>query len=109
MAYKMKTPPIRIVLSVGGFNSLLEYLSMVEQDSNNEMNKKAFRLKEKLLKYTVPFETETNEEMVDIRFFVNEVIDVITILVNSTLITNVSADYYSVLCKVRESLKNSKE
>ena len=107
MAYKTKTPPIRIVLNVDGFNSLIEYLTLSEQDIDNEMSKKAIKIKEKLLKYTVPFETDTNEQKVDIRFFVNEVVDLITILVNSTLLANVSADYYSVLLKVRESLKKN--
>ena len=69
-----------------------------------EQSIKYKKLIDKLLKYSVPYISEDDEEQVEIRFFVDEVIDFIYCFVNMNDI-DYETQYYSVLLKVREKIK----
>ena len=103
MSYKDKRPPIRVIITIEEFNKLVEFLFIGEKLFEGE-NAKYKKLIDKLLKYSVPYISEDEEEQVEIRFFIDEVIDFIYCFVNMNDI-DYETQYYSVLLKVREKLK----
>lgn len=111
MAYQNRTPAIKITIGIAMFNSLLETLnteSALIQEDEKVINM-ATKLKEKLLKYSVPRKFEDGIVMVDIRFFPNEASFLLERLITSNVLTDISVDYYSVLLKIRESRKVKEE
>ena len=56
----------------------------------------------------VSFETEDKETLIDVRFYNNEAEDLIEILFSSIDEFEVSANYFEVLLKVRESIHKEK-
>ena len=108
MAYSKRIPPIKVKLNVDEFNKLVEILNNMIDYDNEKISKKSSKIKDKLLKYSVPI-TEDGTEMVDIRFYNNEITDLFYILFyefenNIPIETN----YYDVLVRVREKLKEEK-
>ena len=103
MAYSRRTPPIKLVIGFVGFNILL---STLEKAINTlaEKNKRlgsAKRLKEKLLRYSVPKEDE-----VEIGLFPSEAGELIELLLVVDKEKVWTIDYYSVLVRVHNALKN---
>ena len=103
MAYQSKRPPIRVIITIEEFNKLVEFFSIGEEKHNDKENKFT-RIKNKLLKYSVPYIPEDEIELVEIRFFIDEVIDFIYCFIDMNDI-NYKTQYYSVLLKVREKLQ----
>lgn len=103
MSYQSKRPPIKVIISIEEFNKLVEFFSIGEKKYNSE-NNKFTRIKNKLLKYSVPYITDDDIELVEIRFFIDEVIDFIYCVIDMNDI-EYETQYYSVLLKVREKLK----
>lgn len=103
MPYQTKRPPIRVIISIEEFNKLVEFFSIGEE-KHNEKENKFTRVKNKLLKYSVPYITDDDIELVEIRFFIDEVIDFIYCFIDMND-TNYETQYYSVLLKVREKIK----
>lgn len=109
MAYSKRIPPIKIKVDIRSFNFLVEILSIHAEREDEVLAKKSSKMKDKLLRYSVPFETEEKGTLIDIRFYPNEAEDLIYILFNSIDEFEVNTNYYEVLLKVRESLKNKEE
>lgn len=102
MTFQSKKPPINITLTIDEYNKVLEYISKFELSENEDIKNKSIKLKEKLLKYSVPI-VDNDKEMVSIRFFVNEVSDILNIFLRNIDI-NPTTEYYTVLLKVRDKL-----
>ena len=103
MSYQSKRPPIRVIITIEEFNKLVEFFSIGEERHNDKENKFS-RIKNKLLKYSLPYITDDDIELVEIRFFIDEVIDFIYCFIDMNDI-KYETQYYSVLLKVREKLK----
>ena len=108
MTYSKRIPPIKIKVDIRGYNFLVEILSIHAERDNERLAKKSSKLKDKLLRYSVPFETEEKETLIDVRFYPNEAEDLIEILFNSIDEFEVSTNYFEVLLKVRESIQKEK-
>lgn len=93
MSFKTKKPPMLFTLSIEQFNKLLEYIS----------DEKYKKLKEKLLKYSIPYLNEKEEEVVDIRLFISEAKDLINCFIEKND-CKPQIEYYSVLLKIREKM-----
>jgi hypothetical protein len=105
MAYQKRIPPIKIILDIESFNQLVETISIFSENPLNEkIQAKATKLKEKLLRYSVP-RTEENDTEIDIRFYPNEAEDLINMLIANIKDIEINTNYYEVLLKVREETK----
>ncbi|MBQ8424458.1 MAG: hypothetical protein IJY25_00180 [Bacilli bacterium] len=105
MAHAKRKPPIKMKADIRGYNFLVEILSIHAERDNEKLSNKASKLKDKILRYSVPFETEDKDTLIDIRFYNNEAEDLIEILFNSIDEFEVNANYFEVLLKVRESIQ----
>lgn len=103
MPFPTKKPPICITVTVSEFNNLLEFISTSVDLNNLELCKKCNYLKEKLLKYSYPCIID-GEEVVELRFFINEIADLVKLFV-CNLNLNPEIQYYTVLLNVRKKLK----
>ena len=95
MAFQTKKPPIRIMVDIDTFNNLVELVSIVVQEGDERNSKYAEKMKDKLLKYSIPRVDENGETNIDILM--------------ATLDLKPETDYYEVLKKVRESFKQNTE
>ncbi|MGN0961384.1 MAG: hypothetical protein ACI4PF_04205, partial [Christensenellales bacterium] len=89
-------------------NSLIEFISKVENTSPEEGREKATKLKEKLLRYCVPVIGDNEEQLVEMRFYPNEagnMIDILLYAVDGVITTN---NYYEVLLGVRAKIKEER-
>ena len=100
MAYCKKVPPIRLVLSTTEFNNLVDVLTKnIEYSNNNDVVELSKYAKEKLLKYSIP-RLEDNE--LDVKLYNNEIVDIVSLLLNFTADKVSQNNYIEVLLKVRE-------
>lgn len=109
MAYSKRIPPIKIKLSIDEFNILVEMLNNMIGWKEESISKKSEKMKDKLLRYSVPITDENEETFIDIRCYQNEIVDLFYILFygageGMTIETN----YYDVLVRVREKIKEEK-
>ena len=108
MAYSKRIPPIKIKLNVDEYNKLLEILeNMIDSDNGNYSNKSS-KMKDKLLRYSVPITEEDGTTIVDMRFYNNEIVDLFMILFYEIGNISINTNYYEVLLSVREKIKKSK-
>lgn len=107
MSHLKRTPPIKISVNIPQFNNLLDILNSHETSVDNSISESAVRLKEKLLRYSIPF-NESEVRKVEIQFFVNEADEIIYHLLLNCNKKEVNTDYYSVLIKIREAKKKSR-
>ena len=103
MAYKKRIPPISVELTITKFNSLIEYLSNIVDEDKKVV---ADKLKEKLLRYSIPNITES-ETFIVIRFFSNEAVKLISLLSDKLDYEIQEINYYEILLKNRR--KNKEE
>ena len=61
MAFQTKKPPIRIMVDIDTFNNLVELVSIVVQEGDERNSKYAEKMKDKLLKYSIPRVDENGE------------------------------------------------
>ena len=106
MGYEKKSPSIKLLIGRELFDKLVGLLetNMNLEIEDEKFSKIAEKLKNKLLKYSIP-KIENDMEYVDIRFFPSEASDVIWQLL-AVIKTNVDKDYYSTLIDNRKQLKN---
>ena len=99
---------IKIKLNVDEYNKLLEILeNMIDSDNENYSNKSS-KMKDKLLRYSVPITEEDGTTIVDMRFYNNEIVDLFMILFYEIGNIPINTNYYEVLLSVREKIKKSK-
>ena len=109
MAYSKRIPPIKIKLNINEFNKLNEILENIINSDNELYSKKSSKLKEKLLRYSVPIINENEEIKVDIRLYNNEIVDLFYILFYGIEdMISVETNYFNVLMQVREKIKEEK-
>ena len=109
MAYSKRIPPIKIKLNINEFNKLNEILENLKNSDNELYSKKSSKLKEKLLRYSVPIKNENEEIKVDIRLYNNEIVDLFYILFYGIEdMISVETNYFDVLLQVREKIKEEK-
>lgn len=106
MAYSKRVPPIKLVLTVKEYNDLIDVLTINQEvEDNGELHEIANLTKEKLLKFSLPRVNEEDIE-IDIRLYINEVVDIISQLLFYICNKTRNVDYYQVLLKVRENMSN---
>lgn len=102
MSYKKRIPPIKIELTIQKFNCLINYLENINiEDSKKEA---AIKLKNKLLRYSVP-NIINNEERIVIRFFNQESAQLINILADFLNVEKCETNYYEILLSNRNKIK----
>ena len=101
--------PIELgITNVDEYNKLLEILeNMIDSDNENYSNKSS-KMKDKLLRYSVPITEEDGTTIVDMRFYNNEIVDLFMILFYEMGNIPINTNYYEVLLSVREKIKKSK-
>ncbi len=109
MAYSKRIPPIKVKLNVNEFNKLVEILNNMIDFEDEKISQKSSKIKDKLLRYSVPIKEDDGIEMVDMRFYNNEITDLFYILFyGGEDIITIETNYYDVLIRVREKLKEEK-
>ena len=109
MPYSRRIPPIKIKLTVNNFNKLVEVLNNMIDYENERIAQKSSKMKDKLLRYSVPITEEDGTEMIDMRFYNNEITDLFYILFYGLEdIISIETNYYDVLVRVREKIKEEK-
>ena len=109
MAYSKRIPPIKIKLKVDEFNKLVEVLNNMIDYENKRIAQKSSKMKDKLLRYSVPITEEDGTEMVDMRFYNNEITDLFYILFYGIEdMISIETNYFDVLVRVREKIKEEK-
>jgi len=108
MAFQKKTPPIKIRLNINDFNKLVEVISIQSENENEDIKNNSVRLKDKLLRYSIPF-TNDDSVIIEIRFYTREIAEMFYVLFNGIEDVEVKTNYYDVLVKVRENIKNKKQ
>lgn len=109
MAYSKRIPPIKIKLKVDEFNKLVEVLNNMIDYENERIAQKSSKMKDKLLRYSVPITEEDGTEMVDMRFYNNEITDLFYILFYGIEdMISIETNYFDVLVRVREKIKEEK-
>jgi len=103
MPYQKRIPPVKVELNIDRFNYLVEILTRYSNDDNEKIKETSTKLKEKLLRYSIPRTTENQETFIDCRFYPNEASEIIYMLVVNTEDIQVETNYYEVLLKVREA------
>lgn len=109
MSYQRRTPPVRVELTIEKFNELVEILNRYSEDENERIKNNAIRLKDKLLRYSIPREDEENKVFIDTRFFPNEATDIIYMLLVNINGLEIESNYYEELLKIRENNKKDEE
>lgn len=107
MAYVKRVPPVKLVLNIKEFNTLIGVLTKNIEKSNddNSSDEIAKLTKEKLLKYGIPHSNEENIE-IDLRLYLNETSDIITQLLLFISSEFDEIDYYQLLLKAKEVFTN---
>jgi len=108
MAYSKRIPPIKIRLNVEDFNRLVEIVNIQTENEKEEIATYSSRMKDKLLRYSIPF-TNDGVVIVEIRFYPREIAEMFYILFDGIEEVDVQTDYFDVLVKVRENIKNKKQ
>lgn len=109
MAYSSKIPSLKVKTSIDSFNKLVEVLSIQSNCIDENIVKKSIKLKEKLLKYSIP-KNENEEEFVDIRFYQNELLDLFHILFDAVKDDiSYETNYFNILLESRNKFKNNNE
>ena len=110
MAYSTKIPSIKVKASIDKFNRLVEILNIQSVNNDEYISKKSTKLKNKLLKFSVPKE-DGNEKFVDIRFYQNEILDMFKIVFDGIKDEiDPEEDYYQILLEARSQFtKNDEE
>ncbi|MDO5002776.1 MAG: hypothetical protein Q4E39_00910 [bacterium] len=108
MPFQTKKPPIRIVVDIDTFNNLCELLTRASNTDNEEISIQAKKIREKILQYSVPHTDENGETNIDIRYFNNEITQLIYILLcNVEHYSEYEMNYYEKLLITRENLKRN--
>ena len=104
MSYQSRTPSSKLTVDKAGFNQLISILekNINSKIEDNNFSQNALKLKEKLLKYSVPRVNENKEEYIDVRFFPSEASEMIwQLLIHIPKISSEN-DYYMSLIENRK-------
>lgn len=108
MAYSKRIPPIKLILTIKEYNNLIGVLTKnIEESQNNIINDLANLTKEKLLKYSIPRKIDDDNIEIEIRLYINEAADIISLLLAYVDNKFKEIDYYQLLLKVQEVMNNN--
>lgn len=71
------------MVNIDTFNNLSELLTRIGNVGGEEISEHAKKINKKILKYSVPHTEENGETFVDIRFFHNEITQLVHILLSN--------------------------
>lgn len=111
MAFNQKTPPIKLRVDKSFYNLIIEILSKNEGVSADNIDKRATKLKEKLLKYPRIYTVE-DRDVVSMGFFPGEASDMIDQLLVYLAVNYeiaLDTDYYSILAERNKEVKTEEE
>lgn len=106
MSYQRRTPPLKLSVDKKTFNKLIEILEINIKNGNNADIAK--KLKENLLTFSIPLKNN-NEDIIMIRFFYKEAMQIISQLLISQKDITPAISYYDVLLKIRENKVHMKQ
>lgn len=106
MSYQRRTPPLKLSVDKETFNKLIEILEINIKNGNNADIAK--KLKENLLTFSIPLKNN-NEDIIMIRFFYKEAMQIISQLLISQKDITPAINYYDVLLKIRENKVHMKQ
>lgn len=105
MAYVKRIPPIKLILTISEYNTLIGVLTKnFDEVSDDDVKELAKMTKEKLLKYSIPHDSQENKVEIDVRLYLNEAADIISQLLLNISKSTKEVNYYQVLLKVRENM-----
>ena len=67
MPYQKRIPPVKVDLSIEKFNYLIEMLTRYTTSNNEKISETATKLKEKLLRYSIPRVTEEHSQAANLK------------------------------------------
>ncbi len=107
MPYSTRKPSVQLTIDTDFFNKLVSILNFNNATNIDDENFSAVaeKLKNKLLRYSVPRVNDEGKEFVDVRFFPNEAGDMIWQLLAWGNDINIEEDYFSILKQNREDKK----
>lgn len=98
MPHQTRKPAIKLTVDKIVFNKIISLLDFNKDNLTDETSReKANKLKNNLLKWSVPRVNENNEEIADIRFFNSEAIDLFLQLFPRIATYIEQEDYFEVL------------
>lgn len=94
-----KKPSVKFIVNKGNFNKLMEILTFQEKNIVTESWKeKASKLKELLLKYSIPQKDEDGDvSIIDISLFQKEAAELIVLLISAFECLSVDEDYTKLM------------
>lgn len=94
-----KKPSVKFIVNKGNFNKLMEILTFQEKNIVTESWKeKASKLKELLLKYSIPQKNEDGDvSIIDISLFQKEAAELIVLLISAFECLSVDEDYTKLM------------
>lgn len=104
MSYEKKTPSICATLSVNNYNKLIQLLTDIEHIDIEEVREKGLKMKEELLKYSIP-----KSDGVNSKFYPSQIKVVLYILLTNIRNINISNNYYEMLLNNRKKYEEKKE
>ena len=107
MPYSTRKPSVQLTIDTDFFNKLVSILNFNNATNIDDENFSAVaeKLKNKLLRYSVPRVNDEGKEFVDVRFFPNEAGDMIWQLLAWGNDIEIQEDYFSILKQNREDKK----
>ena len=107
MTHQTRKPSVQLTIDTDFFNKLVSILNLNNATNIEDENfsSVAEKLKNKLLRYSVPRVNDEGKEFVDVRFFPNEAGDMIWQLLAWGNDIEIQEDYFSILKQNREDRK----
>lgn len=102
MIYTKKLPQIKICMDVKKYNILLELISQGVNNEDKAIKEKSLKMKNKLLRFSVPIENNTENTEIKSLFYIDEITDILEIILITTK-TQATENYYDILLKLRSN------
>ena len=102
MAYSKRIAPIRMILTDKEYNILVETVTECITNDSSEYDVLAKMVKEKMFKYSI-IKEENKKELIETKLYINEAMDLISLLLIYVSDKVKRIDYCQVLKKMIES------
>lgn len=96
MTHKTKPPGIKMVLNKDRFNGFMDLINNTGKELGGEIEEKSDYLLKKILKYGIPRKDESENDIVDVRFFPSEINDLL-LLVSNSINKQTNHNYFELL------------
>ena len=105
MSYEKRKPPMTISLDVDKFNMLVEFITRMCRNENEELVTKVIQMKDKILRYSIPHQDEEGNVIIDLRLFQIEAKNMLDIFISNLKIDNISDNHYEKLLDIRKDIR----